>query len=63
MTVYKECNLEGKFQSLEMFTKYKYIEYIRKEFSTDQVKESIKNLVMNILTLISSIPYRKKIVI
>jgi len=63
MTVYKECNLEGKFQSLEMFTKYKYIEYMRKEFSTDQVKESIKNLVMNILTLISSIPYRKKIVI
>lgn len=29
---YKECNAQGKFQSLEIFTDYKYIEYIQKIF-------------------------------
>jgi len=30
---YKECNALGKFQSLEMFTNYKYIEYLKRVFS------------------------------
>jgi len=39
---YKECNREGKFQSLEMFTDYKYIEYVRKVLNTRKTEESIK---------------------
>jgi len=27
---YKECNSIGKFQSLEMFTEYKYVEYLKR---------------------------------
>jgi len=29
---YKECNEKGKFQSLEMFTDYKYIVYSKKDY-------------------------------
>ncbi|KAG4090461.1 beta and beta-prime subunits of DNA dependent RNA-polymerase [Neocallimastix lanati (nom. inval.)] len=40
---YKECNKEGKFQSPEMFTDYKYIEYVRKVLNKGKDEKSIKN--------------------
>jgi len=39
---YKECNKKGKFQSFEIFTDYKYIEYVRKVLSKGKAEKSIK---------------------
>jgi len=39
---YKECNKKRKFQSFEMFTDYKYIEYVRKVLSKGKAEKSIK---------------------
>jgi len=40
---YKECNKYGKFQSMEMFTNHKYVEYLKKVIG-NQDRESISNL-------------------
>jgi len=46
---YKECNALGKFQSLEMFTDYKYIEYLKRVLSDNhQNSLNFKNEHTNI---------------
>jgi len=47
---YKECNALGKFQSLEMFTEYKYVEYLKRVLSdtSHQNSSSFKNEHTNI---------------
>lgn len=44
---YKECNKYGKFQSLEMFTDYKYIKYLKRVLAENDQDTQIKNVHTN----------------